>query len=99
MMGYFTLLRAPDVTSSHTQDTLVEWVLLSGENAVSIFQVVPTVTANLNYYSRYHTITDVYITALLLTKHSSDDDSGFRHGFGAEASLYIRLTRKFLRNF
>ena len=37
--------------------------------------------------SRYHTITDVYTTALLLTKPSSDDDSGFRHGFGAEASL------------
>ena len=36
---------------------------------------------------RYHTITDVYTTALLLTKPSSDDDSGFWHGFGAEASL------------
>ena len=34
-----------------------------------------------------HSITDVYTTALLLTKPSSDDDSGFRHGFGAEASL------------
>ena len=38
-------------------------------------------------YSSYHTITDVYTTALLLTKPSSDDDSGFRHGFGAKASL------------
>ena len=38
-------------------------------------------------YIRYHTITDVYTTALLLTKPSSDDDSGLRHGFGAEASL------------
>ena len=38
-------------------------------------------------YSRYHTITDVYTTALLLTKPSSDDDSGFRHVFGAEASF------------
>ena len=37
--------------------------------------------------SRYHTITDVYTAALLLTKPSSDDDSGFRHGFGAESSL------------
>ncbi len=37
--------------------------------------------------SRYHTITDVYTTALLLTKPSSDDDSGFRHGFGVKASL------------
>ena len=37
--------------------------------------------------SRYHTITDVHTTALLLTKPSSDDDSGFRHGFGTEASL------------
>ncbi len=36
---------------------------------------------------RYHTITDVYTTALLPTKPSSDDDSGFSHGFGAEASL------------
>ena len=35
----------------------------------------------------YHTITDVYTTALLLTKPSSDDDSVFRHGFGAEALL------------
>ena len=34
-----------------------------------------------------HTITDVYTTALLLTKPSSDDYCGFRHGFGAEASL------------
>ena len=36
---------------------------------------------------RYHTITDVCTTALLPTKPSSGDDSGFRHGFGAEASL------------
>ena len=36
---------------------------------------------------RYHIITDVYTTALLLTKPSSDDDSGFEHGFGVEASL------------
>ena len=39
------------------------------------------------YIYRYHTITDVCTTALLPTKSSSDDDSGFRHGFGAEASL------------
>ena len=39
------------------------------------------------YIYRYHTITDVCTTALLLTKASSDDDSGFKHGFGAEASL------------
>ena len=38
-------------------------------------------------YSRYHTMTDVYTTVLLLTKPSSDDDSGFRHGFGTKASL------------
>ena len=42
---------------------------------------------SVNIYSRYHTLTDVYTTALLLTKPSSDDDSGFGHGFGAEASL------------
>ena len=36
---------------------------------------------------RYHIITDVCTTALLPIKPSSDDDSGFRHGFGAEASL------------
>ena len=35
----------------------------------------------------YHTITDVYTTALLLTKPLSDDESRFRHGFGAEVSL------------
>ena len=38
-------------------------------------------------YSRYHTITDACTTALLLTKPSSDDDSGFRHGFRAEVPL------------
>ena len=42
---------------------------------------------SLYIYSTYHTITDVYTTALLLAKPSSDDDSGFGHGFGAEASL------------
>ena len=36
---------------------------------------------------RYHIIADVYTTALLRTKPSSDDDSGFGHGFGAKASL------------
>ena len=38
-------------------------------------------------YSRYHTITDVCTTALLPTKPSSDDDSGFKHSFRVEASL------------
>ena len=38
-------------------------------------------------YSRYYTITDVYTTALFLTNPSSDDDFGFRHGFGVEAPL------------
>ena len=37
--------------------------------------------------NRYHTITDVYTTALLRTKPSSDDDPGFGHGFEAEALL------------
>ena len=32
-------------------------------------------------------MTDVCMAALLPTKPSSDDDSGFRHGFRAEASL------------
>ena len=36
---------------------------------------------------RYYTIIDVYTTALLPTKPSSDDDSEFWHGFRAEASL------------
>ena len=39
------------------------------------------------YLYRHHTITDVCSTALLPTKLSSDDDSRFRHGFGAEALL------------
>ncbi len=39
------------------------------------------------YIGGYHTITDVYTIALLLTKPSSDDDPGFKHGFGTEASL------------
>ena len=46
----------------------------------------PSLTT-LNIYIRYHTVTDVYTTALLLTKLSSDDDSEFRHGFGADKSL------------
>ena len=41
----------------------------------------------LTLLSRYHTINDVYTASLLQTKPSSDDDSGFRHGFEAEASL------------
>ena len=40
-------------------------------------------------YSRYHIITDVCTRALVLTKPSSDDNSGFKHGFGAEASLSL----------
>ena len=32
-------------------------------------------------------MTDVYTAALLPTTPSSDDDSGFRDGFGAQASL------------
>ena len=32
-------------------------------------------------------MTDVYTAALLPTKPSSEDDSGFRHGFRAEVSL------------
>ena len=32
-------------------------------------------------------MTDAYTVALLPTKPSSDDDSGFRHGVGAEVSL------------
>ena len=35
----------------------------------------------------YHVMTDVYTATLFSTKPSSDDDSGFRHSFGAEASL------------
>ena len=32
-------------------------------------------------------MTDLYTAVLLSIKLSSDDDSGFRHGFGADASL------------
>ena len=41
------------------------------------------------YTHKYHTMTDVYTAALLSTKPSSDDDSRFSHGFGAEASLSL----------
>ena len=34
-------------------------------------------------------MTDVCTAALLSTKPSSDDDSGFRHGFVAKASLLL----------
>ena len=37
------------------------------------------------YIYRYYTMTNVYTA----TKFSSDDDSGFGHGFGAEASLLL----------
>ena len=36
---------------------------------------------------RYHTMTVACTAELLPTNHSSDDNSGFRHGFEAEASL------------
>ena len=35
-------------------------------------------------------MTDIYTAALIPTKPSSDDDSGFRHGFGAKVSLPLR---------
>ena len=41
------------------------------------------------YIYMYHTMIDVYIAALLPTKPSSNDDSGFRHCFVTEASLPI----------
>ena len=44
-----------------------------------------TIYSEIWFYNRYHTITDVYTTVLLLTKPSSDDDSGFRHSFGDES--------------
>ena len=44
------------------------------------------------YVYRYHTITDVCTTALLPIKPSSDDDSGFRHGFRVKASLPLALS-------
>ena len=34
-------------------------------------------------------MSDIYTAALFPTKPSSDDDSGFRHGFEAEASLLL----------
>ena len=39
------------------------------------------------YIYRYHTMINVYTATLLPTKTSSYDGSGFRHGFGVEASL------------
>ena len=46
-----------------------------------------TIHLQIIYIYRYPTITDVCTTALLQTKPSSDVDSGFKHGFGDEASL------------
>ena len=40
-------------------------------------------------FIQVHTMTDVCTAALLPTKPSSDDDSGFTHGFRAEASLSL----------
>ena len=41
------------------------------------------------YIYMYHTMIDVYTIALLPTKASSDDDSGFKYAFWAEASLQL----------
>ena len=38
-------------------------------------------------YTFSYNLTDVYTAALFLRKLSSDDDSEFRNGIGAEASL------------
>ena len=40
-----------------------------------------------NIYIYIHTMTDIYTAALVPTKPSSGDDSGFKHSFRAEASL------------
>ena len=61
----------------------VPWWIIEPELCVSIYIYIYAWI----YVYRYITITDLYTTALLLTKPSSDDNSGFRHGFGAEASL------------
>ena len=37
----------------------------------------------------YHIMTDFYTAVLLPTKPSSDNDSGFKNGFGAEAPLSL----------
>ena len=45
-------------------------------------------THSMYTHSMYkHSMTDVSTAALLPTKPSLDDDSGFMHGFGSEASL------------
>ena len=54
---------------------ILEWIIFDSRRSTIYMYIV-----------RNHTITDVYTTALLLTKPSSDD-SGFGYGFGAEASL------------
>ena len=46
---------------------------------------------NLKIFIKCHTITDVCTTALFPTKPSSDDHSGFRHGFRDEASFIKKL--------
>ena len=54
----------------------------------SVYSVAPADwTYIYKYIYRYHTMTNVYTVALLPTKYSSYDVSGFRHGFGAKASL------------
>ena len=58
------------------------WILLHVTKILQNFWLT-----HVYIYSRYHTITDVYTAALLLTNPSSDDDFGFRHGFGSKASL------------
>ena len=46
---------------------------------------------------RYHTITDLYTTALLLRKPSSDDDSGFRHVSGPKNHYHkLRAPQQYL---
>ena len=43
-------------------------------------------------------MTDICTAALLPTKPSSDDDSEFRHGFGAKASLALAQSAPTVNN-
>ena len=91
-LHFFVLFLKRFFTRSHRIRIIFKKIYLThnGFGEVIWFKGTSTLDDHLlpnSVYSRYHIITDVCTTALLLTKPSSDDDSGFRHSFGTEASL------------
>ena len=80
----FTILYGMHIVNWVTSPHHNTW--WSFPNVTSLSQCHPNYLGGLSYQKLY-TKTATKEAALLPVKSSSDDDSGFRHGFGAEASL------------